>query len=132
MKKLLLAGMTAMILMGGCDLLAAKYVDTSGEEGIREIVSTSRKTKVDLLLLGVDSYPSRKKVVNYQLVPFPGFAGPEVLSRAVLPQGAVLHFTGARRCTNCSPQSVELSVVVDGLAKEEPIYIDMSSMSLLE
>lgn len=132
MKALLIACITTMTLMSGCNLLAAKYVDASGEEGIREIVSTSRTTKTDLLILGIDSYPSRKKIENYHLVPFPGFDGPEVLSRSKLPQGTRLHFTGARRCTNCSPQSVELSVVVDGVARKEPIYIDMGSMTLLE
>lgn len=132
MKMLFIACITTMMLISGCDLLAAKYVDASGGKGIREVVSTSRTTKTDLLFLGIDSYPSRKEIANYQLVPFPGFDGPEVLSRSVLPQGARLHFTGARRCTNCSSQSVELRVVVDGFAKSEPIYIDMSSMSLLE
>ncbi|MDG2525310.1 hypothetical protein P6166_08085 [Stenotrophomonas sp. HITSZ_GD] len=120
------------MFLGGCGLMEARYVDVSKEAGIREIVSSSRMTTVDMLLLGVDSYPSSKKIESYVLVKLPGFDGPEVLSRSLLPKGARLHFMGAQRCTNCYPQSVRFSVKVDGLAKEEPVYIDMSSMSLLE
>lgn len=121
-----------MMSVSGCGLLAAKYVDISGEEGIREMVSTRRMTTTDLLLLGIDSYPSKKKIEYYMLVPPPGFDGSEVLSRSLLPQGTRLYFTGAQRCVNCSPQSVRLSAKADGFAKEEPIYIDMASMDLLE
>lgn len=132
MKKLLIACITTVMLISGCDLLAAKYVDASGEEGIREVVSTSQTTKTDLLFLGIDSYPSRKKVAYYMLVPSPGFDGPEVLSRSILPQGTKLHFIGAQRCKNCSPQNVRFSVNADGFVKKEPIYISMNSMNLLE
>lgn len=133
-KKLRAFIVCIMITMSvsGCDLLSAKYVDISGEAGIREIVSTSRITTTDLLLLGIDSYPSKKKTEYYMLVPPPGFDGPEVLSRSLLPQGTRLYFTGAQRCVNCSPQSIRLSVKVDGFAKEEPTYIDMASMGFLE
>lgn len=120
-----------IMFMSGCDLLAAKYVDINEEAGIREIVSTSRTTTSDLLLLGIDSYPSQKKIKSYVLVPPPGFDGPEVLSRSVLPKGTVIHFTGARRCVNCYPKSVELSLKADGFAEEEPIYINMTWMNLL-
>jgi hypothetical protein len=130
--KTLIACITLMMSLSGCDLLAAKYVDVSREAGIREIVSSSRMTTSDLLLLGVDYYPSKKKIEYYMLVPPPGFDGPEVLSRSLLPQGTGLYFTGAQRCTNCSPQSVRLSVKTDGFAKREPIYIDMVWMDLLE
>lgn len=121
-----------MALLGGCDLLTAKYVDISGEPAVREIVSTSRTTTEDLLILGIDSYPSKKEIKYYVLVPLPGFDGPEVLSRSVLPRGTKLYFTGARKCTNCSPQGVELSVNADGFSREKPVYIDMNWLGLLE
>lgn len=130
--KALIACITILMSVSGCDLLAAKYVDVSGEAGIREIVSTSRTTTTNLLFLGIDSYPSKRKIEYYELVPFPGFDGPEVLSRSLLPQGTRLYFTGAQRCVNCSPKSVRLRVKVDGFSKEEPIYIDMDWMNLLE
>lgn len=130
--KALIACITIMLSVSGCDLLAAKYVDVSGEAGIREMMSTSRTTTTDLLFLGIDSYPSKRKIEYFKLVPFPGFDGPEVLSRSLLPQGTRLHFTGAQRCVNCSPKSVRLRVKADGFAKEEPIYIDMAWMNLLE
>jgi hypothetical protein len=129
-------GLIALIVMvmsvSGCDLLATKYVDASEEAGVREIVSTSRTTTTELLLLGIDSYPSQKQIEYYVLVPVPGFDGPEVLSRALLPQGARLYFTGAQRCISCSPESVRLSVKVDGFERSKPIYINMNSMGLLE
>ncbi|WP_369939665.1 hypothetical protein [Xanthomonas medicagonis] len=118
--------------LSGCDLLTTKYVDASEEAGVREIVSTSRTTTTELLLLGIDSYPSQKRIEYYVLVPVPGFDGPEVLSRALLPQGAGLYFTGAQRCINCSPESMRLSVKVGGFERGQPIYIDMNSMGLLE
>lgn len=130
--KALIACITLVMSVGGCDLLAAKYVDVSGEAGIREIISSSRTTTTDFLLLGVDSYPPEKKIEYYVLVPPPGFDGREVLSRSLLPQGTRLYFTGAQRCVNCSPRSVRLSAKADGFAQEEPIYLDMAWMDLLE
>lgn len=127
----LIACAAIMMSVSGCDLLVAKYVDVSREPGTREVISTNRITTVDLMLLGVDSYPSKKKIEYYKLVAPPGFDGPEVLSRSLPPRGTRLHFTGAQRCVNCSPQSVRLSVKADGFAKKEPIYIDMASMGLL-
>lgn len=131
MKAWILCVMT-MMLTSGCDLLVAKYVDVSEETGIREMVSTRRATTDDLLILGIDSYPSKKRIEYYVLVPSPGFDGPEVLSRSVLPRGTKLYITGAQRCTNCSPQEVRLSVIADGFAGEEPVYIDMNWLDLLE
>lgn len=121
-----------MLVTGGCDFLAAKYVDASGDAGVRELVSTRRTTTTDLLLLGIDSYPSRRKIAYYVLVPSPGFDGPEVLSRAVLPKGTQIHITGAKRCTNCSPQRVRLRVEADAISKSEDVYIDLGWMGLLE
>lgn len=129
MKVLILC---VMALVSGCGLLTAKYIDVSDEAGVREIVSTGRTTTEDLLLLGIDSYPSKKKIEYYVLVPSPGFDGPEVLSRTILPQGTKLYFTGAQRCTNCSPQKVRLSVKSDRFALEKPVYIDMNWLGLLE
>jgi hypothetical protein len=128
----LIALIVIAMSVSGCDLLAAKYVDASEEAGVREIVSTSRTTAAELLLLGIDYYPSQKEIEYYTLVPSPGLDGPEVLSRALLPQGTKLYFTGAQRCINCFPESVRLSVKVYGFERDESIYIDMTSMGLLD
>lgn len=120
------------MLMACLCACAAKYEDVSSAPHIRELVSTSRITKTDLLLLGIDFYPSKKRIEDYKIVKYPGFDGPEVLSRAVLPQGTKLHITGAQRCTNCSPQNVRIEVKIDGAAIEKPVYIDMGSMDALE
>ena len=122
----------AMVVgLGGCDLLAARYVDASADDVVREIASTSRTTKADLLLLGIDSYPSKKKIENYVLVQPPGFDGPEVLSKSLLPKGARLHFMGAQRCVNCYPQNLRISIKVDGLSVTQPVYIDISLIESL-
>lgn len=130
--KALIVCIALTMSFSACDLLTAKYVDVSEETGIREIVSTSRRTKIDLLLLGVDFYPSKHRIESYRLVPPPGFDGPEVLSRSRLPQGTILHFTGAKRCENCAPKNVLLSATVDGFVQERPVYIDMAFIDLLE
>ncbi|WP_313317521.1 hypothetical protein [Stenotrophomonas sp.] len=120
------------LVIQGCDLLAAKYVDATEDAGVREIISTSGKTKVNLLMMGVDSYPSKKKVVYYVLVPAPGFVGPEVLSSSVLPRGTSIQITGAQRCVNCSPNRVRLSLKADGIVAEEPVYMDAEWIGFIE
>lgn len=131
LTKVLLVS-AAVVMMSGCNLLAARYVDASQEPGVREIVSTSRTTNTELLLLGIDSYPGRNAIVYYKLTPFPGFDGPEVLSRSTLPQGTVLRVTGARRCTNCQSGHVDLSVTAEGIERKETIYISTQWLDLLE
>lgn len=130
--KRLIACIAMTLSLGGCGLLVARYVDVSEEEGIRELVSTRHATGTDLLLLGVDAYPSEKRVVFYELVPYPGFDGPEVLSRSVLPKGTRLEITGAQRCMNCYPRSIRMRVRVDGFAEDAPVYISKEWMRLLD
>lgn len=113
-----------LMLLAGCSLGAAKYVDVSGEPDNQKLMSSRWTTNDDLLFLGIDSYPGKRRIVSFRLVPPPGFDGPEVLSRSVLPSGTQLTVIGARRCTNCWGETTdELMVTVDGFAREQPIYI---------
>lgn len=118
--------------LGGCDILVARYADASTDASARNAISTYRTTKTDLLLLGVDSYPSKRTIENYVLVQPPGFDGPEVLSRSLVPRGARIYITGAQRCINCFSRNLRLSVKLDGLATSVPVYIDISLIGLLQ
>jgi hypothetical protein len=120
-----------LMLIAGCNLPAAKYVDVSDDPRYQKLMSTRWTTEVELLFLGIDAYPSEKRIEDFKLVPHPGFDGPEVLSRSLLPSGTQVTVIGARRCTNCGGDLVELLVTIDGVPKEQPIYFSAGFLNLL-
>jgi hypothetical protein len=121
-----------LMLISGCCVSDEKYVDVSNEPRFRQIISSGQIINSDVWMLGIDSCPPERHIKYYELVPLPGFDGPEVLSRVLLHRGASIAVIRAESCTNCGARSERLLVEVGGFTKEQPIYLDASFVDILE
>jgi len=112
-----------ILLLVACSLPRSEYVDVSHEQRFQGLLGVPRITKSDLLLLGIDSYPSKNQISYFMLMPRPGFEGPEVLSRSSLPSGSVVRIVGVESCTNCGSKSNRFVLEVEGMDRIEPVYL---------
>lgn len=106
-----------------CSIPASQYEDVSHEQRFAKLLGAVRTTKSDMLVLGIDSLPSKKEVQYFVLVPYPGFEGPEVLSRSVLPKGTAVKIIGVESCKNCGPRTERFLLEVSDFEVEASVYL---------
>lgn len=91
---------------------AASYEDASADPTYRSLIGQEIRFDSELLLheVTLDLDPPRR-VDTCSVTPPPGFDGPEVVGRNVLPAGTTFRVLHVRRCTNClGEERVELVV----------------------
>ena len=99
LSRITQAVVTAGIL-SGC--VMSQYEDVSAEPTYRSLIGQELRGNSELLLHEVTldrNYAQRVDLCS--VTPRPGFAGPEVISRRVLPAGTSFRVLRVRRCTNC-------------------------------
>ena len=96
-------------MLSGC---AASYEDVSTDPTYRSLIGRDLRYDSELLLHEVTlNLDSPRRVDTCSVTPPPGFDGPEVVSRTVLPAGTTFRVQHVRRCTNClGDERVELLV----------------------
>ena len=101
----------AAVLLSGCGVMA-EYEDVSSEPTYRSLIGRELRAPSELLLHAVTLDRNYAKRVDLcSITPRPGFAGPEVVMRRVLPAGTTFRVLRVRRCTNClSQDQVDLIV----------------------
>ena len=67
-----------------------------------------------------DSEKYEKKVDYYVVVQSPGFAGPEVVNRAVIPPGTRIKVLDVLKCANCLSLIERVSISIDGSPEVSP------------
>src|SRR5262245_42538381 len=89
----------AWLAGAGC---SASYEDVSAEPEYRSLIGRELRGDTELLLheVTLDRNDARR-VDLCSVTPRPGFAGPEVVGRRVLPAGTAFRVLRVRRCTNC-------------------------------
>ena len=112
LRHTVLAGVMACAL-SGC---FASYEDVSAEPSYRSLIGRELRTDSELLLHQVTldrNYAQRVEVCS--ITHPPGFDGPEVVGRHILPAGTAFRVLRVRRCTNClGEERVELVVSSPG------------------
>jgi hypothetical protein len=101
----------ATLFLSGCGVMA-EYEDVSTEQTYRSLIGRELRATSELLLHAVTLDRNYAKRVDLcSITPRPGFDGPEVVMRRVLPAGTNFRVLRVRRCTNCLFQEqVELVV----------------------
>ena len=96
--------MTAATLVALAISLAtwrAKYAPVPpGSEGT-EAIGKSFELQQDMLMHGVAMHGNAPPVDHYSITPYPGFDGPEVLSRTILRKGTRFSIASIEKCSNC-------------------------------
>lgn len=90
----------ATFLLAGCYMVS--YEDVSHEPEYAGYVGTEYRTTVGMTVYRVSmdqNYGPSPSV--YMIVQSPGFDGPEVISRARIPEGSTLKVLTVQRCTDC-------------------------------
>jgi hypothetical protein len=112
---------------------AASYEDVSTDPAYRSLIGQELRCDSELLLhevtLDLDS-PGR--VDTCSVTPPPGFDGPEVVRRSVVPAGTTFRVEHVRRCTNClGDEIIELVVSSPAMARcgQAPITISSSFLA---
>jgi hypothetical protein len=100
-----------VLLLSGC--IKAKYEDVSNDERYSSLVGHEYRFAEDLIIHGVLDYPTRDQVLDFYVVTAkPGFDGPEVVSRGLLPAGTMVHIEKVMDCTNCFESGIHLQVEI--------------------
>lgn len=89
-----------VLVLSGCGFVS--YEDVSTEAAYSSYVGAWYQTNSDMHLYRVSmdkNYGPTPSI--YEIVPPPGFSGPEVLSKTPLPEGSLLRIVAVERCTNC-------------------------------
>ena len=129
LSRITQAVVTAGIL-SGC--VMSQYEDVSAEPTYRSLIGQELRGNSELLLHEVTldrNYARRVDLCS--VTPRPGFAGPEVISRRVLPAGTPFRVLRVRRCTNCLPEErVELIVSSPSVGQcgQAPIEISYGAL----
>lgn len=90
-----------LIFISGCTIFV-EFEDVSSNEEFSSILNRTFSTKEKLLIHGVNMDATiGKKVHLYDITPFPGMGGREILNREVLPIGTDIKLIEILRCTNC-------------------------------
>ena len=128
LSRIIPAAVTACIL-SGCFV---SYGDVSAEPKYRSLIGRELRGDSDLLLHEVTLDRNYAKRVDLcSVTPRPGFVGPEVISRSVLPAGTPFLVLRVRRCTNClGEERVELIVSSPSVGQcgQAPIMISYGSL----
>ena len=119
----------AVALLIGCSMQAT-YKDVSSEPAYRSLIGREIYVPSELLLHTVSLDRNEAKRVGLcSVTPSPGFDGPEVISRHVLPAGTTFRIMSVRMCTNCGAHSRPELIVASSLTEEcgqAPIEISHS------
>ncbi len=98
-------GCVLMLLFVGCS--SAKYDDVSNSDEFSYLIDQKFMTLDELLIIGVTSDANYEKRIDYySVIPKPGFDGPEVVTRNVLPAGTLIQIRKVMRCANCMSQKI--------------------------
>ena len=115
MNKAVISVMGALLL-SGC--IKASYEDVSKDVRYSSLVGHKYRFEEDLIIHGVFGYPTDDKAVDFYVVTDkPGFGGPEVVSRGLLPAGTMVRIEKVMDCTNCFESGIHLQVEI--LAQEQ-------------
>ena len=123
--RLVTAAAVALVL-SGCGMVS--FEDVSSEPTYKPLIGRQLQAPSELMLFGVTRDRNYAKRVDIcVLTPRPGFDGPEVVTRAVLPAGTTFTVLSVQRCTNCLfGERVELlvSARTEASCGQVPIKID--------
>lgn len=112
---------------------AASYEDVSADPTYRSLIGQDLRSDSELLLheVTLDLDPPRR-VDTCSVMGAPGFDGPEVVSRNVLPAGTTFRVLHVRRCTNClGEERVELVVSspAANLCRQVPVTVSYAVLA---
>ena len=111
--------------LSGC---TAHYQDASNEPQTKPLVGLSCTTRVELIEHSVVAYGETKRdgISFFSLTPRPGFSGPEVLGRRLIPAGHQIRVLSVRKCINCLTSDagrLDLEVQIDDVEPSLPTYL---------
>jgi hypothetical protein len=107
-----------------CSLPRANYVDTSNDKSYELLKGSEYVSVVQLEKVGVtDSAKYEKKVDYYLVVKSPGFHGPEVVNRVLIPAGTRIKVLDVLKCTNCLSEDDRVLISFEGAETTPPTYI---------
>jgi len=125
-KKWLLPALSIagiLIVLWALDYLFARPIpdiDVSNEEVYANLLGTQFRTQHELIAIGVTLDRNYKKQIDYiKLVMPPGFSGPEVVEKGVLPKGSVLKVTAVIKADSWLVNRVKY--VVERLDGSQPV-----------
>jgi len=126
--------MTAALVAGGIAAYLVVYEIVFVPQALEDVTRESRyasvlgkqfSVKEDVLALGITLDRNYKKQVDYiTLVPRPGFAGPEVVTKAELKKGAQLKVVGVLKSNAGTEYKVE--VISDPKPTASPVTVRQS------
>jgi len=91
----------AATLLSSCSA-KVEYEDISQVPAYRSLVGRELSSPSDLVLHAITLDRNyAKRIDQCSITQPPGFGGPEVVVRSVLPAGTIFHVRGIRRCKNC-------------------------------
>lgn len=108
----ILSAVLAVALLSGCP--QAEYMDAGASERYSSLVGARYLSGAKLVLHGV-RYERRgdNAIDEYVITEFPGFDGPEVVTRSVLESGTNILVKRVLICKNCLSAKVKLDVEID-------------------
>ena len=112
-----------VFLLTGC---SEKYEDASAEGDYSTLIGQELETRDEMLIHGVTIDKDNNKEVSYfSVTPRPGFDGPEVVTRSILPAGTRFQVERVEKCTSCWLSRTRLCVSVPSKPKYSgaPVYI---------
>lgn len=108
-----------------CSLPRADYVDTNNDKSYELLKGSEYISIAQLEKVGVtDSAKYLDRVDYYLVVKSPGFRGPEVVNRVVIPPGTKVKVLDVLKCTNCLSGDERVLISLEGTSESlPPTYI---------
>lgn len=116
-----------IVLSVGC---TREEVDVSTDNEYSEVIDMKFKTLVDMKMHGITLDRNYKKNIDmYSITTYPGFSGPEVITKDFLIKNSIIKIISVKKCSNCLDDSRNFIIEILSSSKYRGSPVKLSFQS---